>query len=317
MSEASPKILTPPVDPWRRVAVVTVTHNSGAVVGACLKSVARAAEIVVVDNASLDASRAVAAEAAPAARIFFNPVGLGFGNGANIGLKAVGAEFVLLINPDAILRPGALEALIAAAERYPRAGMLAPAIVDAEGAAVTSHDVGLLEREGYASRRTDPPAEGDLSAGYLSGAVMLLRMAALAEVGGFDPAIFLYYEDDDLCRRLRARGWSLVWVNEAIASHIGGGSIGTGWDRVWEKFWHMAWSRLYIEEKYRGGAAMRRIGWPNLGRYGLKLIGDALGFRKFELVRDAARLCGTGAYLLGMQAAVTQATSEARRVEAV
>lgn len=294
-------------DPWRRVAVLAVTHHSAAVIGDCLKSVAGASEVIVVDNASADDSCAIVARAAPGARIFHNPVGLGFGNGANIGLGAVTREFVLLINPDAVMAAGAVETLLAAADRYPEAAMLTPTVVDQAGAHVTSHDVGVLDRGRFPSGRSDPTPEGDLSAHYLSGAIMLLRMRALRAVGFFDPAIFLYYEDDDLCLRLRRGGWSLVLVRDAVASHIGGGSIGTGWDRVWEKFWHISWSHLYIVQKYAGAAAMHRIAWPNLCRFAVKSLGDALGFRKAKLVRDLARLCGTSGYLLGITAAITPA----------
>jgi N-acetylglucosaminyl-diphospho-decaprenol L-rhamnosyltransferase len=291
-----------PQTSWQRLSVVTVTHHSGAVIGDCLRSVAHAAEIIVIDNASADATRAIVAEVSPTAQIVHNPVGVGFGNGANLGLRIAKSEFVLLINPDALMREGAVEQLIAAADRYPEAAMLAPSIVDPAGRPVRSHDVGLFERLSLVPQANEPEPAGDLCSGYLSGAVMLLRTRALQAVGYFDPAIFLYYEDDDLCRRLRRAGWSLVLVRDAVAAHIGGGSIGSGLDRVWEKFWHMAWSRLYIEQKYAGSQAMRRIALPNLLRYTLKAIGDAIGFRKIQLVRDLARLCGTAAFLLGRQA---------------
>ena len=292
------------IDPWQRVAVLAVTHHSAAVIGDCLRSLGGAQEVIVVDNASEDASRAIVAGAVPHVRLFHNRVGLGFGNGANIGLAAVTREFVLLINPDAVMAEGAVAKLLAAADRYPRAAMLTPTILDRHGAHVPSHDVGVLDRGRFPAGRRDPRPEGDLSANYLSGAIMLLRMQALREVGFFDPDIFLYYEDDDLCLRLRRGGWSLVLVEAAVASHIGGGSIGTGWDRVWEKFWHISWSHLYITEKYAGRAAMRRMAWPNLVRFALKSLGDALGLRRAKLVRDVARLCGTAGYLLGVTAAI-------------
>ena len=298
-------LATLPVDsPWRRTSVVAVTHHSAGVIGDCLGPLLDAAEIIIVDNASADDTREIVRRTAPRVRLTHNRTGLGFGNGANIGLGQVTGEFALLINPDAVLRPGTLEALIAAADRYPEAAMLAPGIVDPAGRHVTSHDVGILRRTLMSRHRDDPQPEGDLCAEYLSGAVMLLRMSALKQVGFFDPAIFLYYEDDDLCLRLRRAGWSLVLVPGAIAAHIGGGSIGSGLDRVWEKFWNIAWSRLHIEEKYAGSKAMRRIAWPNLGRYALKVLGYALGFRTEKLVRDTARLCGTAAYLLNLPAAV-------------
>src|SRR5579864_8548312 len=91
------KIVSPSAeDPWQRLSVVTVTHHSGAVIGDCLRSVARAAEIIVVDNASADATREIVAKIAPRAQIIHNRVGVGFGNGANLGLTVANSEFVLL-----------------------------------------------------------------------------------------------------------------------------------------------------------------------------------------------------------------------------
>ena len=100
-------------DAWARTAVVAVTHDSGHVIAACLASVAQAAAIIVVDNASRDACLARVREGAPDADVIANPVGRGFGNGVNQGLERVSSEFALVINPDAVLRAGALDALVA------------------------------------------------------------------------------------------------------------------------------------------------------------------------------------------------------------
>jgi len=295
--------LPPTDDNWQRVSAVTVTHHSAAVIGACLRSVAPAGQIIVVDNASADQTRDIVRREAPTATLIENAVGLGFGNGCNCGIRVAGREFLLMINPDAELEPGALDALVAAADRYPKAGIIGPTILNPDGTVEPSHDDGLFERR---PRGAEVPPEGDLCAAYLSGAVLLVRKTALDEVGGFDPAIFLYYEDDDLCYRFRAKGWSLVRIAAARVRHVGGGSIGSGWDRLWEKFWHMSWSRLYIEEKYHGRAAMRRIAWPNVVRFAAKSLGYLIVLNRRKLWRDLARFCGTAAYLLGRPALVAQ-----------
>lgn len=293
-------------DAWARTGVVAVTHNSGHVIGPCLASVDRAAAIVVVDNASRDDCLASVRAAAPTAEIVANPVGLGFGNGVNQGLERLAGEFALVINPDAVLRPGALEALVAAADAYPDAAMLGPAIFNPDGALEMSHDAGLFERARLGPRRSGEPApEGPLCAGFLSGAVFVLRLSAVRACGGYDPAIFLYYEDDDLCLRLRAAGYSLVLVPEAEAVHLGGGSIRTGWASHWEKFFHMAWSRLYVEAKHGRAEGVGATALGNALRYAAKALGYALIGRVKKAVRDAARASGSLAYLLGRPASHT------------
>jgi N-acetylglucosaminyl-diphospho-decaprenol L-rhamnosyltransferase len=298
-------------DAWARTSVVAVTHDSSHVIGPCLASVARATAIVVVDNASRDGCVAAVRANAPAAELIANPVGLGYGNGANQGLERVASEFALVINPDAVLRAGALDALIAAADAYPDAAMLGPAIYNPDGSLEISHDTGLFERARLDARRDGEPApEGPLCAGFLSGAVFVLRMSAVRATGGYDPAIFLYYEDDDLCLRLRAAGYSLVLVPGAQAEHLGGGSIHAGWASHWEKFFHMAWSRLYVEAKHGRAGGGPAVALGNALGFAAKALGYALIGQATKAVRDAARASGSLAYLLGRPA--SRSTRRAR-----
>jgi N-acetylglucosaminyl-diphospho-decaprenol L-rhamnosyltransferase len=288
--------------PWARVSVVTVTHHSAAVIGRCLAALGEGAEIIVVDNASADDTRDIVRRTRPEARLLHNPVGLGYGNGLNCGLRLAGREFVLAMNPDAFFKGDALARLLAAADRYPDAAAFAPTFLDGEGRIVRSHDVGLFERDKFAWGPSYPEPDGDLCADYLAGAVLLIRRAVLESIGFFDPNIFLYYEDDDLCYRIKQTGRSLVLVAGAYVEHIGGGSGRASRQAQWEKHWHMAWSRLYIERKYHGTAAMLSLGLPRLVRYGLKSLGYLLVGNGEKLRRDAARLGGTAAYLVGRPA---------------
>jgi GT2 family glycosyltransferase len=166
-----------------------------------------------------------------------------------------------------------------------------------------SHDLGLFERIS-AGKRLDAyfVPEGPLCAGHLSGAVLLARVEAVRRIGGFDSNIFLYYEDDDLCIRMRQAGLSLILVPEARATHIGGGSSRPGLAIHWRKFWHMAWSRLYIEAKYHGRAAAAKVAVRHAPRFLAKAIGYALVLNRRKSVRDAARFAGSVAWVLGMKA---------------
>ena len=288
---------------WSRVTVVTVTHHSAQVIESCIRSVERAANVIVVDNASADDTCAIIAQALPSATLICNKVGRGFGNGCNQGLEQATTDYVLLLGPDSTIDDTSLARLVAAADAWPQVGMLGPAIIAADGRVEPSHDLGLFERMSAGKRRdVGILPEGPLSAGHLSGAVLLVRMAALRQVGFFDPAIFLYYEDDDLCLRMRAGGWSLVLVPEARATHLGGGSSRpTAWHH-WEKFWHLAWSRLHIEAKYRGRGRAVAVGLRSLPRYFAKALSNIMIFKGYKALRDGARFAGTAAWLLGIKA---------------
>ncbi|NKB48659.1 MAG: glycosyltransferase [Alphaproteobacteria bacterium] len=298
---------TASADPWQRVSVVLVTHHSGSVIGQCLTPLAKAAKIIVVDNASDDDTIDIVTQAAPDCEVLRNQIGAGYGNGASQGLAEVKTEFALLANPDAVVSDAALVRLVEAADAYPDGGLFGPIVVDGNGAVELSHDVGLFDRRSYGGRDSELPPNGPCCAEFLSGAVTLLRMSAYANVGPFDPRLFLYYEDDDFCMRLRAAQTSLILVPDAVVSHIGGGSVRPSAHYYWEKYWHMAWSRLYIEEKYRGRAARRQIARANLLRFALKALGNGVTLRRAKAWRDVARLFGTAGYMIGVPASRTVA----------
>ena len=205
------------------VAAVVVAFNSAAVLPACLQSLrAEGLErILVVDNASSDETRAIAKAAG--AELLENARNEGFGRAANRGIEAAGDADALLVNPDILVSPGALAALRRAAARYPEAGLLAPRLLEEDGRV-------FFQAQSFLSPYLPNPKgvkwqpDGDCCAPFLSGAALLIRRAAWRVVGGFDREIFLFYEDDDLCRRFAEAGWPLIHVQEAEMRHARGAS---------------------------------------------------------------------------------------------
>ncbi|MGE5540369.1 MAG: glycosyltransferase family 2 protein [Gemmatimonas sp.] len=295
--------MTDSADPWSRVTAVAVAYRSAEVIGACVRSVAKARAVIVVDNASDDDSAAAARAALPSTVVVSNPVNQGFGRANNQGAALAETEFVLFINPDAELQPGAVEHLVAAADRYWDAALFAPAILDARGVRIPTHNVGLFDQDRVSGKDRVLP-DGDMCADFLSGALMLVRRETFRALGGFDPSIFLYYEDDDLCLRLRRAGHGLVQVPAAVARHMGGASSPPTPELVRRKFWHMAWSRLYLEAKHRGLRAARATALRNAASYAAKIAGHAVARHRDKTLRDQARLAGTYAWLRGRSALI-------------
>lgn len=279
------------------VSAIIVAYNSGAVIGSCLDSLAGVDEIIVVDNAA-DAALALR----HGIRYIRNPRNEGYGSGNNIGVAAASHDWLLLANPDAALQPDALAALLRAAQLYPDAALLMPQILNPDGSIEPSHDAGLFHKRAMPRRRSDPPPEGDLCADFMSGAVQLIRRDAFLAVGGFDPAIFMYYDDDDLCLRLRRAGHALVRVQAARAYHIGGGSSGSSENVLRLKHRNMAWSRLYLEQKYNGTGAAWRHGLALLLRRLSKGWLYRLSGNRAKAARDLAYASGFAAFLLGRPA---------------
>ncbi len=231
------------------LVAIVVAHDSEHALPDCLRALAAEhVPALVVDNASRDESAALAAAAG--AEVLRNARNEGYGRANNRGVAAATrAERVLILNPDLILQPGAADALLAAARRYPEAGLLAPRLVEPDGR------VFYQPRSLLAPYLTNPRAkralpEGDACAPFLSGACLMVRRDLFLEVGGFDPNIFLFYEDDDLCRRVAEAGHALVHVHGAQALHGRGRSSAPEPGRVFRTRWHQAWSRAYVSRKY-------------------------------------------------------------------
>lgn len=241
-----------------RVEAIIVTYDSGGVVEGCLNALTLAVPVTVVDNDSRDGTQALVRAHPAVHRLIEAPANLGFGGAANLGLEQVTAEFALIVNPDCLITPETVERLVAAADRYPEAAILAPQHRRPTGQIHLHHWPDLWNR---AAVRRHPTADldlaGDVCAAVVAGAAMLLRMASLRQVGFFDPRIFLFYEDDDLCLRARQKGFATVVVADAWVVHAGGGSSRSP-SLGWKRPWHAAWSRLHLEMKYHGERAARR-----------------------------------------------------------
>lgn len=220
------------------VTAVVVAWNSSADLPRALASVrGRVAEAIVVDNASGDGTAAVAR--AHAARVISNPENVGFARAANLGLRAAGTPLALLLNPDAELRFGALDALLRVLAARPRVAVVGPRTRNQDGSIQLSfgHDLGPLSerrqrrlvqgvgrRDPEVLRQVEALAARPHDPDWVSGSCWLARRTALEAVGGFDEAFFLYEEDADLCRRLRAAGWEIAYAPDAEVVHRLGGS---------------------------------------------------------------------------------------------
>ncbi|EDM69527.1 glycosyl transferase, family 2 [Roseobacter sp. AzwK-3b] len=234
--------------------MVTVAHNSLAVLPKMLASVPLGSTAIVVDNASRDAAALADLAQAHGAQLIRNEDNRGFGPACNIGAAEAQSEFVLFLNPDARLGDGAIEALVTAADAHPMAVAFNPAITDGKGRPYFKRGSVLL------------PASARLPAGWpdadrevpvLTGAAFFVRRAAFEAVGGFDPAIFLYHEDDDLALRLKTVG-SLMFVHGARVTHDAGNSTVRSPASAAFKAFHMGRSRVYAARKHQLPGAGRK-----------------------------------------------------------
>lgn len=230
------------------LTAIVVAFESAQVLPACLDALAReGVPRLVVDNASEDGSADLALKCG--ARVIRNPRNEGFGRAANIGMKAAPADLILILNPDIVLDPGAARELLNAADRYSDAAVFAPCLIEPDGRFFFQPRSLLAPYLPNPSGRRVFP-EGDCCTPFLSGACLMVRRAVFLALGGFDENIFLFYEDDDLCRRFADAGHALVHVHGAVARHGRGQSSAPKPGRIFKTRWHQAWSRSYVCAKY-------------------------------------------------------------------
>jgi len=229
------------------LAVVIVNYNAGQYLGRAVRSSFECSgdarlEVVVVDNASVDGSAEQALAANPEATLIQNEDNVGFARAVNQGIRATGTPFVLLLNPDAEILSGTLAGLVKVAADHPRAGAVGPVVRDPDGGIYPSarkvptlsealgHSfIGLFKPQNRYSRAytmAEWDHRSERTVEWVSGSCMLLRRAALDQVGLMDEAYFFAVEDVDLCTRLRQAGWEVLFTPELEVLHQVGISRG-------------------------------------------------------------------------------------------
>jgi hypothetical protein len=225
------------------MAVAVVNLNTRDHLHACLDSIVAGtpAEVILVDNASVDGSVETVRAAYRDVTIIANAENRGYAAAANQAIAASTAPHVLLLNADTRLRPGAIDALTAHLDQNPDAAIVGPRLVNPDGVQQPScfdfrgprhmffelTFFGRLARFVPGLRSAYHPAywpDGPGRMPWVLGAALAMRRDALASVGGFDESFFLYYEEVDLCYRLAAAGWEVHFTPLAEVIHVGGAS---------------------------------------------------------------------------------------------
>jgi N-acetylglucosaminyl-diphospho-decaprenol L-rhamnosyltransferase len=222
------------------VTAVVVTHNSARHLDALARTLSAGSlaptRTLVVDNLSGDDT--VAQARAAGFDVLETGANDGFGAGCNAGLRATDTELVLFCNPDVRPSPTALERLSRSLASTAAAAVAGAALGDDSRARrfsrISTNVAGFLP-EGLRERLRAParrlsgtadvqPSATDVVVDYVVGAFILCRVAPLLAIGGFDERFFLYCEEEDLCRRLRERGWQTLLVPSATVEHEQRGS---------------------------------------------------------------------------------------------
>jgi len=239
-----------------RLAIIIVSFNSRRDLEEALRSLTGpppsvAHEIVVVDNASTDATPAYVREHWPNVRLIVSESNLGFAQANNLGIRSTGGDLVLLLNPDTIVTAAAVDRLVSVMSARPEVAVVGPRIVDGRGRVelsfgamitpwaelrqkilVRGNDRGVPAIASLVERMTRRTRLVD----WVSGACLLIRRTDLEAAGGFDPRFFMYAEDVDLCAAVRARGGAVLFTADTEVVHLRGRSAASAPEKARSAF---------------------------------------------------------------------------------
>ena len=255
-----------------KLSIVIPTYNAHEWIEQCLDSIrlhrpSSDYETIVVDDTSSDDTVAVVTSTFPGVRVFANEKNVGFGKTVNVGLKAAGGEYILVLNNDTWMHANALDAMIGYLDAHPDTGIVGPKVLSGDGSLqqqcrrrIPTPTAALLYFSGVAKLFPKNPKV----AGYLmtaadentttevdavSGACLIVRRAVVDQIHGFDPEYYLYGEDLDFCWRAKLAGWKVVYVPEAVITHFGGQG-GTGKKKLYATIeWHRAMWIFYRKHR--------------------------------------------------------------------
>jgi N-acetylglucosaminyl-diphospho-decaprenol L-rhamnosyltransferase len=225
------------------VSIILVSWNTRDLLLACIDSLPAAignlrADVWVVDNDSHDDSVAAVRSRHPHVRLIENLANVGFAAANNQAIRTSEGRYVLLLNSDTVARPGSIEVLVRFADDHPRAGAVGGQLLNPDGSfqasrsrfpslwSETLNATGLGRRlygpwyPGYGPHQSQQPRRAEV----LPGACMLVRRAAIEQIGLMDDAYFMYSEETDWCLRLHRAGWELWYLPDARILHHGGQS---------------------------------------------------------------------------------------------
>jgi GT2 family glycosyltransferase len=266
------------------LSIAIVSYNTKEILLDCLRSVQThtttiACEVIVVDNDSQDGTVAALKKAYPAVRIIANPDNRGFAKAVNQALAVSRGRHVLLLNSDTIVRDQALATMVAYLDAHLDVGAVSCKQWTGDGhlnqtcfpfpsirdhlfySALFQRLAPTMQAVAAATQAVDCMQSQDVD--WANGACLMVRRSLLLQLGGLDEAFFMYFEDVDLCRRLRQQGHRVHHLAEAEIVHLIGRSSGRDRDRlqlVWE------FSRIrYIEKHFPSVKCLLMKGWIAAG----------------------------------------------------
>ncbi|HIK15695.1 MAG TPA: glycosyltransferase family 2 protein [Leptolyngbyaceae cyanobacterium M33_DOE_097] len=282
-------------------SIIVVNYNSYPAIVECLRSIQAQIqsvpyELIVVDNASSDDSVAQIKTQIPDCRVIQLTKNVGFGAGNNAGVQVASGEYLFFLNPDTVLLEDSLKILLQKIAKNPELGIVAPRIIYPDGRLQlsTAWEISLLGE--YKTRKQLADYERgnhqvEIEAEYahdraveiVLGSAFLMTKALFQMVGGFDEQFFMYFEESDLCQRVRARGYQILYTPDTTLVHLHGTSVQKIPDKMIVEYRR---SQLYYYRKHHSWLEQFFLRSYLLAKFGLQSLkrGDRVAWQVIQLV---------------------------------
>lgn len=277
------------------VSISVVSYNTCALVHECLEAIARVVrgvtyEVLVVDNASEDGSADLVARQFLDVQLLRNDANLGFAAANNRAIAASRGRYVLLLNTDAVPFEGSVEHMARYLDSHPDVGIVGGQLRNSDGTfqgsymrfpsllgeALLATKLSRLVYPPQYPSATEQQSQTIREADWVSGAFLMVRRAAIDDVGSMDESYFMYTEETDWCYRMRRQGWRVVYLPEARATHLVAQSSHRAPERRRTQVYRSKW--LFMQKHYgrataatfraivRGASAAKLLAWTVRGQ---------------------------------------------------
>ena len=284
--------------------VFIVTYYSQNKIKFCLDSIPRKYNVIIFDNSSQIDCKKEIENAYPNTKYIVSKVNLGIPRAYNFGLNIINTEYMFTTQPDVVLESNCLDNLMEAAIKYTGAGIFSP---------ITYHDKKyildgdhkilnidkkkkriIFNKKNMSAQIYSKIPEGDFCVDGVTGTAMLIKRSFLKKIGGWDKNIFSYWEDMDICARMRFENHAVIKVAKAQLNHAAFSSHDESIHSSIDYFrnWHYMWSSYYIRKKNRQFNSALFFALKSFASHIIKIIVYSILFKKNKVMTSKAKLMG-------------------------
>ena len=219
-----------------KITIIINTFNSEEQIFGCLDSIKSDYKVIIIENSDNDAFKQDVEKKYKNVECFLTGKNLGYAKGNNLGLSKVTSKYALILNPDTTIESQAIDNFFVSAEKYQNFSIIGPAVQEDKDKIKYKNNQDLIE------------------VNSVKGFAMFLNMKQFENVGFFDENFFIYFEEIDLCKRIKMLNKNIYLDPKITIDHLGGSSHNSkiNFEMELSRNWHWMWSTFYYHKKYNG-----------------------------------------------------------------